>query len=101
MTTKRVSINKLKELLRLKYDAKLPLRQMALCLSLSIGVISKYIKRAEAADIGWPLPEGLSDADVGFPSPSASESDIGDFAILFFIVIPQGSSRALCRMLKG
>lgn len=34
---------KLKELLRLKYEAQLSLRQIALCLSLSVGVISKYL----------------------------------------------------------
>ncbi len=54
-------MNKLKELMRMKYDAQLSLRQIALCLSLSIGVISKYIKRAEAANIGWPLPDGMTD----------------------------------------
>jgi transposase len=61
MTTKRVTMNKLKEMLRMKYEAQLSLRQIALCLSLSIGVISKYLKRADGAGIGWPLPEGMSD----------------------------------------
>lgn len=61
MTTKRVTMNKLKEMLRMRYEAQLSLRQIALCLSLSIGVISKYLKRADGAGIGWPLPEGISD----------------------------------------
>jgi len=61
MTTKKVSMNKLKKLLRLKYDANLPLRQARLCLSLSVVVISKYIKRAEAAGISWPLPDAMTD----------------------------------------
>lgn len=74
MTTKRVSMNKLKELLRMKYDAQLSLRQMALCLNLSIGVISKYLKRAEAANIGWPLPEGMSDADLAAVLQPAKKS---------------------------
>ena len=52
MTTKRVTMIKLKEILRLKYEAQLSLRQIALCLSLSIGVISKYLQRAEAAGLG-------------------------------------------------
>ena len=50
---------KLKELLRLKYEAQLSLRQIALCLSLSVGVISKYLQRADAAGLGWPLPDEL------------------------------------------
>lgn len=64
MTTKRVTMIKLKEILRLKYEAKLSLRQIALCLSLSIGVISKYLQRAEAAGLGWPLPEHMTDTEL-------------------------------------
>lgn len=64
MTTKRVTMIKLKEILRLKYEAQLSLRQIGLCLGLSIGVISKYLQRAEAAGISWPLPEGLSDVEL-------------------------------------
>ena len=51
----------LKEILRLKYEAQLSLRQIALSLSLSVGVISKYLHRAEAAGLRWPLPDDLSE----------------------------------------
>ena len=54
-------MNNLKEMLRMRYEARLSLRQIALCLSLSIGVISRYLKRADGAGIGWPLPKGMSD----------------------------------------
>ena len=64
MTTKRVTMIKLKEILRLKCEAKLSLRQIARSLGLSTGVISKYLKRAEAAGLSWPLPEGMSDAKL-------------------------------------
>ncbi|MDZ7924917.1 MAG: hypothetical protein U5M23_12895 [Marinagarivorans sp.] len=52
---------KLKEILRLKYEAQLSLRQIAASLSLSIGVISKYVQRADAAGLSWPLPDDVSD----------------------------------------
>ncbi|MDZ7925480.1 MAG: hypothetical protein U5M23_15850 [Marinagarivorans sp.] len=52
---------KLKEILRLKYEAQLSLRQIGACLSLSIGVISKYVQRADAAGLSWPLPDDVSD----------------------------------------
>ncbi len=61
MPIKRVSMIKLKEILRLKYEAHLSLRQIAACLSLSIGVISKYVQRADAAGLSWPLPDDVSD----------------------------------------
>ena len=52
---------KLKEIIRLKYEAQLSLRQIALSLGLSVGVISKYLHRAETAGLGWPLPPDLSE----------------------------------------
>ena len=61
MSTKKVSMIKLREILRLKYEAKLSLRQISSCLNLSIGVISKYVQRADAAGLGWPLPDEVSD----------------------------------------
>lgn len=64
MTTKRVTMQKIKDILRLKFDAQLSLRQIALSLSLSLGVISKYVQRAEAAGLGWPLPDDLSDGEL-------------------------------------
>ena len=62
--TKRVSMLKIKDILCLKYEAKLSLRQIALSLGLSLGVISKCLKRAEAAGLGWPLPAGMSDREL-------------------------------------
>lgn len=62
--TKRVSMLKIKDILRLKYEAKLSQRQIARSQGLSLGVISKYLKRAEAAGLGWPLPEGMSDREL-------------------------------------
>ncbi len=61
MSTKKVSMIKLREILRLKYEAKLSVRQIGSCLSLSIGVISKYVQRADAAGLGWPLPDDVSE----------------------------------------
>ena len=63
MTTKKVTMQKIKDTLRLRYDARHPQRQIALSLGLSLGVVSKYLQRAEAADLGWPL-EGLSDREL-------------------------------------
>jgi len=67
-------MNKLKEMLRMRYEAQLSLRQIALCLSLSIGVISKYLKRADGAGIGWPLPEGMSDSALALLLQPAKKS---------------------------
>lgn len=64
MKTKKMSMQKIKEVLRLKYGADLSTRQISRSLNISIGVISKYINRADAAGIGWPLPEGMTEQEV-------------------------------------
>ncbi len=64
MKNKRIPMIKLKEMLRLKYQANLSLRQIAAGLNLSVGVISKYVKRAEAAGLRWPLPDDMTEAQL-------------------------------------
>jgi transposase len=59
-----ISMRKLKDLLRLKYEAGLSQRQIAGALRLSLGVVNKYLKAAEAAGITWPLPEDLSEGQL-------------------------------------
>ena len=50
-----------KDILRLRFESGLGLRQIARSLSVSLGTVHDYLKRAEAAGIKWPLPEGLDD----------------------------------------
>ena len=55
-------MRKLRETLRLHFDARLSYRQIARCLQLSIGAVSKYIALAKAAGLTWPLPSDLDDS---------------------------------------
>jgi DNA-binding transcriptional regulator LsrR (DeoR family) len=64
MTTKKVTMQKIKDVLRLKYGADLSLRQISKSLNLSTGVISKYINRADAAGLNWPLPESMTEHEL-------------------------------------
>ena len=57
-------MRKIKDVLRLKYEADLSCRQIAASLKLSVGVISKYTQAAEAAGLPWPLPDGLDDSTL-------------------------------------
>ena len=64
MPAVRSSMRKIKDVLRLKYEAKLSCRQIAASLKLSVGVISKYTHAAEAAGLSWPLPDGMDDTTL-------------------------------------
>lgn len=64
MPAKRIPMRRIKEVLRLKYEARLSHDKIAGACNLSKGAVSKYIGLAEAHGLGWPLPEGIDDAEL-------------------------------------
>lgn len=54
-------MRKLKEVLRLRYELGLGQRQIARSCSIGHGTVYEYLKRAQAAGVSWPLPEGWDD----------------------------------------
>ena len=61
MTMKRLCMRKLRELLRLKFDAELTHRQIGRALNISPGTVCHYAQAAIALGLTWPLPESLDD----------------------------------------
>ena len=53
-----------KDILRLRFESGLGLRQIARSLSISVGTVHDYLERAAAAGIKWPLPDGLDDSHL-------------------------------------
>jgi hypothetical protein len=51
-------MRKLREVLRLRYELHLGYQQIGRSCAIGVSTVCKYLKRAEAAGIGWPLPEG-------------------------------------------
>jgi transposase len=56
-------MRKIKEVLRLK-AAGLSHRKIVKATSTSRPSVAEYIRRAQAAQLGWPLPPDLGDADI-------------------------------------
>jgi len=54
-------MRKIREVLRLKYEAKCSHQQIAQATGLSKGAIANYVRRAVLAALGWPLPAELDD----------------------------------------
>ncbi len=52
MPAERIAMHNIKELLRLKYDCALSHERIARALSISKGVVAKYVKAAEASGVG-------------------------------------------------
>ncbi|MBI2829418.1 MAG: IS21 family transposase [Acidobacteria bacterium] len=55
-------MRKLRELLRLKYEAGLSHRAIAQACAVGLGTVTTYLQRAAAAGLRWPLPDDLDDA---------------------------------------
>jgi transposase len=78
MPAERLSMRKIREVLRLRFESRLPQRAIAESLGLSQGAISTYLSRARAAGIVWPIPEELDDAQLEallFPPPPGMATD--------------------------
>ncbi len=61
MPAKRISMRKLKEILRLKHEGEMGVRAIARCLGLSHSTVIDYLRRARDAALSWPLPEGVTE----------------------------------------
>lgn len=61
MSKKRLLMRKLREILRLKYEAKLPHRLIGRACCIGAGTVSMYLQRAKREGLSWPLPETLDD----------------------------------------
>lgn len=64
MAKERVSMRKVKEILRLYWEEGLSRRQIARSCSISRSAVSEYIARAQKAGLRHPLPEELDDATI-------------------------------------
>ncbi len=76
MAKARLSMRKIREVLRLKFDCALSGHQIAHSCQISRSTVADYLHRLETAGLSWPLPEDLSEEDLDkklFP-PGASDS---------------------------
>ena len=72
MAAKRLSMRKIKEVLRLKWEHGLSNRKIARSCSISRSTVAEYLRRAEEAGLSWPLPPELDEAELEkqlFPPP--------------------------------
>lgn len=61
MPAKRLPMRKVKDVLRLSWGLGLTSRQVAASLGLARSTVAEYVRRAEEAGLGWPLPDDCDD----------------------------------------
>ena len=72
MPAKRLSMRKIREVLRLKWAEGMSNRRIAASCGVSRPTVSEYLRRAEAAGLGWPIRSDWSDDRLErrlFPPP--------------------------------
>lgn len=57
-------MRKIEEVLRLHFECRLSTRAIGKSLLLGRTTVSEYVRRARAAGIAWPLPEGLHEVEL-------------------------------------
>jgi hypothetical protein len=70
-------MRKLREVLRLRYELKLGYQQIGRSCGIAVSSVHKYLKRAEAAGVNWPLPEAAATS-----KPPAAVRALPDFAAI-------------------
>ena len=71
MPRKRLSMRKIREILRLKHYCNCSIREISKSCGIGRGTVGDYLNRAKAAGLSWPLPEHLNDTTLEqrlFPS---------------------------------
>lgn len=77
MARERLSMRKITEVLRLNQEGKLSARTIARGCKLARSTVAEYIRRAQAAKLTWPLPEGMDDEKLEkllFPAEDRDKS---------------------------
>lgn len=65
MAKMRLSMRKIKDILRLRHEAGLSYRGIAQSLNIGYGTVVDYLTRARQAGLSWPIPEELCERDLG------------------------------------
>ena len=78
MAKRRISMRKIKEILRLKWACERSNRQIAKSCSVSHSTVGDYLLRAKQAGLGWPLDPELDDAaleNLLYPTGASTDTE--------------------------
>ena len=64
MPRERLSMRKIREVLRLRLEQHLSLAKIADACQISIATVHEYLRRAQHAGLSWPLPPDLNDEQI-------------------------------------
>ena len=87
MATRRLTMRKVRDILRMKWALKMSHRDIARSLSVSPSSVSETLKRASYAELDWQQVYELSESELearlyGVPTPRGQKRPLPDFVQL-------------------
>jgi transposase len=86
MSQERLSMRKIKEVLRLRYEKHLSHRAIARSCGIGCTTAREFVVRAQAAGLSWPLPADLDDAALERllfpPAPGEGQRALPDWPVI-------------------
>lgn len=99
MAQPRLSVRKIREVLRLRFEAELSERQIAASLSVARSTVQECLRRVREAGLSWPLADALDDGALEarlYPvEPAAPDFPLPDFAHIHAELARKGVTRRL------
>jgi len=101
MPAKRITMRKIRDVLRLRLCAGLSIRQIKASTKLSVGAIQKLLSKAETLGLAWPLPPELDDKQLArlfYPDADTHVSgryQVPDWAVIHQELKRKGVTRQL------
>ena len=89
MAKKRISMRKIKEVLRLKFEVGLSYEAIGKSCNLGHTTVGEYLRRSKDAGLAWPLPDNMDDSlleQLLYPPPPGSgiNRDCSTIRVLIF-----------------
>jgi len=88
MSGKRITMRKIRDILRLRHEGGLSIRQIKASTKVSVGGIQKLLAKADALGLGWPLEPELDDnqlAQLFYPradTRASSRFQVPDWSVI-------------------
>ena len=99
MAQARLSVRKVREILRLHHEQALPARQIAAGVGCALSTVQECLRRAAAAGVGWPLPAPWNEAALQTrlypPTRPVADYPLPDFAKVHAELARKGVTRWL------
>ena len=64
MPAERVAMRQVREIIRLKFSARVPTREIARRLGIAASTVRGTLRRFESAGLNWPLPSDMTDSKL-------------------------------------